>query len=138
MLFSSSNNNIICSTGVFKMPPKRLLSHYKLDAQRNRLLMISFNAEDMLLPRSNFTFYGLSYLLSYFNIKYIIHVMILFKFVYFLFLEFDSDFKLLQKQEFNIPDHLLIHDWAFTDTHYILFGNRIKLDVIGNDQLQTD
>ncbi|GMI67571.1 carotenoid cleavage dioxygenase 7 [Hibiscus trionum] len=89
--------------GVFKMPPKRLLSHYKLDAQSNRLLAISCNAEDMLLPRSNFTFY-----------------------------EFDSDFKLLQKQEFNIPDHLMIHDWAFTDTHYILFGNRIKLDVIGS------
>ncbi|KAK8653453.1 hypothetical protein V6N13_127451 [Hibiscus sabdariffa] len=89
--------------GLFKMPPKRLLSHYKLDAQRNRLLAISCNAEDMLLPRSNFTFY-----------------------------EFDSDFKLLQKQEFNIPDHLMIHDWAFTDTHYILFGNRIKLDVIGS------
>lgn len=46
--------------------------------------------------------------------------------------EFDSNFKLLQKQEFNIPDHLMIHDWAFTDTHYILFANRIKLDVIGN------
>ncbi|OMO69554.1 Carotenoid oxygenase [Corchorus capsularis] len=89
--------------GVFKMPPKRLLSHYKLDAQRNRLVTVSCNAEDMLLPRSNFTFY-----------------------------EFDSDFKLLQKQEFNIPDHLMIHDWAFTDTHYILFGNRIKLDVIGS------
>ncbi|KAE8691192.1 hypothetical protein F3Y22_tig00110890pilonHSYRG00028 [Hibiscus syriacus] len=64
--------------GVFKMPPKRLLSHYKLDAQRNRLLAISCNAEDI------------------------------------------------------IPDHLMIHDWiwAFTDTRYILFGNRIKLDVI--------
>lgn len=45
-------------TGVFKMPPKRLLSHYKLDAPRNRLLTVSCNAEDMLLPRSNFTFYG--------------------------------------------------------------------------------
>ncbi|XP_044481258.1 carotenoid cleavage dioxygenase 7, chloroplastic-like [Mangifera indica] len=89
--------------GVFKMPPKRLLSHYKLDAQRNRLLTVSCNAEDMLLPRSNFTFY-----------------------------EFDPNFKLLNKQEFNIPDHLLIHDWAFTDTHYILFANRIKLDVAGS------
>ncbi|WRX09617.1 Carotenoid oxygenase - like 2 [Theobroma cacao] len=89
--------------GVFKMPPKRLLSHYKLDAQRNRLLTVSCNAEDMLVPRSNFTFY-----------------------------EFDSEFKLLQKQEFNIPDHLMIHDWAFTDSHYILFGNRVKLDVIGS------
>ncbi|XP_031259612.1 carotenoid cleavage dioxygenase 7, chloroplastic [Pistacia vera] len=89
--------------GVFKMPPKRLLSHYKLDSQRNRLLTVSCNAEDMLLPRSNFTFY-----------------------------EFDSNFKLLNKQEFNIPDHLMIHDWAFTDTHYILFANRIKLDVTGS------
>nr|ALJ10991.1 carotenoid cleavage dioxygenase 7b [Chrysanthemum x morifolium] len=44
--------------GVFNMPPKRLLSHYKIDAPRNRLLMMSCNAEDMLLPRSTFTFYG--------------------------------------------------------------------------------
>ncbi|KAF5731628.1 Carotenoid cleavage dioxygenase 7 chloroplastic isoform 1 [Tripterygium wilfordii] len=89
--------------GVFNMPAKRMLSHYKVDARRNRLLTVSCNAEDMLLPRSNFTFY-----------------------------EHDSDFKLLQMQEFNIPDHLMIHDWAFTDTHYILFSNRIKLDVIGS------
>ncbi|XP_059446418.1 carotenoid cleavage dioxygenase 7, chloroplastic [Corylus avellana] len=89
--------------GVFKMPPKRLLSHYKIDARMNRLLTASCNAEDMLLPRSSFTFY-----------------------------EFDSDFKLLKKQEFNIPDHIMIHDWAFTDTHYILFANRIKLDVVGS------
>ncbi|KAG8391562.1 hypothetical protein BUALT_Bualt01G0200500 [Buddleja alternifolia] len=89
--------------GVFKMPPKRLLSHYKIDSQRNRLLIVSCNAEDMLLPRSNFTFY-----------------------------EFDSNFKLLQSQEFSIPDHLMLHDWAFTDSHYILFGNRIKLDVAGS------
>jgi carotenoid cleavage dioxygenase-like enzyme len=46
--------------------------------------------------------------------------------------EFDADFKLVKKQEFNIPDHVMIHDWAFTETHYILFANRIKLDVIGN------
>ncbi|XP_056174048.1 carotenoid cleavage dioxygenase 7, chloroplastic-like [Syzygium oleosum] len=89
--------------GVFKMPAKRMLSHYKVDARNDRLLTLSCNAEDMLLPRSNFTFY-----------------------------EFDSDFKLLQKKEFNIPDHLMIHDWAFTDTHYILFGNRIKLDISGS------
>ncbi|XP_027109005.1 carotenoid cleavage dioxygenase 7, chloroplastic [Coffea arabica] len=89
--------------GVFKMPPKRLLSHYKIDGRRKRLLIMSCNAEDMLLPRSNFTFY-----------------------------EFDSNFKLLQSQEFNIPDHLMIHDWAFTDNYYILFGNRIKLDVAGS------
>ncbi|XP_071691170.1 carotenoid cleavage dioxygenase 7, chloroplastic [Rutidosis leptorrhynchoides] len=89
--------------GVFNMPPKRLLSHYKIDASRNRLLMMSCNAEDMLLPRSTFTLY-----------------------------EFDGDFKMLQKQEFNIPEHLMIHDWAFTDSHYILFGNRIKLDILGS------
>ncbi|CAI9101313.1 OLC1v1038607C1 [Oldenlandia corymbosa var. corymbosa] len=89
--------------GVFKMPPKRLLSHYKIDAQRNRLLIMSCNAEDMLLPRSNFTFY-----------------------------EFDSNFNLLQSQEYSIPDHLMIHDWAFTENHYILFGNRIKLDIAGS------
>ncbi|KAJ9188507.1 hypothetical protein P3X46_003860 [Hevea brasiliensis] len=89
--------------GVFKMPPKRLLSHYKMDTRRNRLLTLSCNAEDMLLPRSNFTF-----------------------------CEYDSDFNLLQRQKFNIPDHLMIHDWAFTDTHYILFANRIKLDVMGS------
>ncbi|KAI4354753.1 hypothetical protein L6164_003596 [Bauhinia variegata] len=87
--------------GVFKMPPRRLLSHYKVDASRDRLLTVTCNAEDMLLPRSNFTFY-----------------------------EYDSNFNLVQKQEFRIPDHLMIHDWAFTDTHYILFANRIKLDVL--------
>lgn len=40
------------------MPAKRLLAHYKIDPKRNRLLMVACNAEDMLLPRSNFTFYG--------------------------------------------------------------------------------
>ncbi|GMP42738.1 hypothetical protein CsSME_00012379 [Camellia sinensis var. sinensis] len=89
--------------GVFNMPPKRLLSHYKIDAGRDRLLILSCNAEDMLLPCSHFTFY-----------------------------EFDSNFKMVQKKEFNIPDHLMIHDWAFTDSHYILFGNRIKLDITGS------
>ncbi|XP_050236212.1 carotenoid cleavage dioxygenase 7, chloroplastic [Mercurialis annua] len=88
--------------GTFKMPAKRLLSHYKMDIKNNRLLTMSCNAEDMLLPRSNFTFY-----------------------------EYDESFKLVQKQEFNIPDHLMLHDWAFTDTHYILFANRIKLDIMG-------
>jgi len=39
------------------MPAKRLLAHYKIDTKRNRLLMVACNAEDMLLPRSNFTFY---------------------------------------------------------------------------------
>ncbi|CAL9782537.1 unnamed protein product [Musa acuminata subsp. burmannicoides] len=89
--------------GVFKMPPKRLLAHYKIDAKRNRLLMVSCNAEDMLLPRSTFTFY-----------------------------EFDYNYELKQKKEFVIPDHLMIHDWAFTDSHYILLGNRIKLDIPGS------
>ncbi|KAK8964219.1 hypothetical protein KSP40_PGU000802 [Platanthera guangdongensis] len=88
--------------GVFNMPAKRLLSHYKIDGKRNRLLTLSCNAEDMLLPRSNFTFY-----------------------------EFDEKFELKQKKEFVIPDHLMIHDWAFTKNHYILFGNRIKLDLSG-------
>jgi len=40
------------------MPPKRLLSHYKVDSSKSRLLTVSCNAEDMLLPRSNFTFTG--------------------------------------------------------------------------------
>lgn len=44
--------------GVFKMPPRRLLSHYKVDSRRSRLLTVSCNAEDMLIPRSNFTFSG--------------------------------------------------------------------------------
>ncbi|XP_010692117.1 carotenoid cleavage dioxygenase 7, chloroplastic isoform X2 [Beta vulgaris subsp. vulgaris] len=44
--------------GVFKMPPKRLLSHYKVDAQRRRLIVMACNAEDMVLPRSHYTFYG--------------------------------------------------------------------------------
>ncbi|PRQ57423.1 putative oxidoreductase [Rosa chinensis] len=44
--------------GVFKMPVKRLLAHYKFDARRNRLLLMSCNAEDIFLPRTNFTFYG--------------------------------------------------------------------------------
>ncbi|KAK4741316.1 hypothetical protein SAY87_024904 [Trapa incisa] len=89
--------------GVFKMPPKRMLSHYKVDPKRNRLLTVSCNAEDMLLPRCNFTFH-----------------------------EFDRDFKMVHKQEYTIPDHLMIHDWAFTDTHYIIFGNRIKVDPLGS------
>ncbi|KAG5538678.1 hypothetical protein RHGRI_019292 [Rhododendron griersonianum] len=89
--------------GVFNMPPQRFLSHYKIDARRNRLMILSCNAEDMLLPRSHFTFY-----------------------------EFDTNFKLVQRREFTIPEHLMIHDWGFTDSHYILFGNRIKLDITGS------
>ncbi|CAL0302912.1 unnamed protein product [Lupinus luteus] len=50
-----------------------------------------------------------------------------------LLYEYDSNFKLVEKQEFKIPDHMMIHDWAFTDTHYIIFANRIKLDVLGYD-----
>lgn len=84
------------------MPPKRTLSHYKIDALRNRLLVLSCDTEDMFLPNSTFTFY-----------------------------EFDSNFELKQKKEFLIHDQLMIHDWAFTDSHYILTGNRIKLDVPG-------
>ncbi|PUZ48321.1 hypothetical protein GQ55_7G236400 [Panicum hallii var. hallii] len=90
-------------SGVFRMPARRLLAHYKIDPERNRLLMVACNAEDMLLPRSNFTFY-----------------------------EFDADFALVQKREFVVPDHLMIHDWTFTDSHYVLLGNRIKLDVPGS------
>ncbi|KAJ1272148.1 hypothetical protein BS78_06G180800 [Paspalum vaginatum] len=90
-------------SGVFSMPARRLLAHYKIDPKRNRLLMVACNAEDMLLPRSNFTFY-----------------------------EFDASFALLQKREFVLPDHLMIHDWTFTDTHYVLLGNRIKLDIPGS------
>ncbi|KAJ0970573.1 hypothetical protein J5N97_018532 [Dioscorea zingiberensis] len=89
--------------GVFKMPPKRLLSHYKIDGKRKRLIVLACNTEDMLLPRSNFTFY-----------------------------EFDGDFELKQRKEFSVEDHLLIHDWSFTDSYYVLMGNRIKLDVAGS------
>lgn len=49
---------VMHGTGVFKMPPKRLLSHYKVDAQRRRLIVMACNAEDMVLPRSHYTFYG--------------------------------------------------------------------------------
>ncbi|KAI3985453.1 hypothetical protein MKX01_033767 [Papaver californicum] len=91
--------------GIFKMPPKRLLSHYKIDPGLDRLITVSCNAEDMLIPRSSFTFY------AHFWLQNLV------------------SFKLLQKQEFDIFEHMMIHDWAFTETHYIVFGNRIKLDV---------
>lgn len=60
ILFYNYKNIYVCllNTGIFKMPPKRLLSHYKVDSSRSRLLTVSCNAEDMLLPRSNFTFTG--------------------------------------------------------------------------------
>ncbi|KAM3388980.1 hypothetical protein ACQJBY_011238 [Aegilops geniculata] len=90
-------------SGVFSMPPKRLLAHYKVDPKRNRLLMVACNAEDMLLPRANFTFY-----------------------------EFDAGFRLVRKREFVLPAHLMIHDWAFTDSHYVVLGNRIRLDIPGS------
>ncbi|GJN26810.1 hypothetical protein PR202_gb14770 [Eleusine coracana subsp. coracana] len=89
--------------GVFNMPAKRLLAHYKIDPRTNRLLMVACNAEDMLLPRSNFTFYGMW-----------------------------SPFIISCKREFVVPDHLMIHDWTFTDSHYVLLGNRIKLDIPGS------
>ncbi|CAO2834049.1 unnamed protein product [Amaranthus hypochondriacus] len=89
--------------GIFKMPPKRLLSHYKIDSKRGRLIIMACNAEDMVLPTSHYTFY-----------------------------ELDQNFKLLQVREFTIPDHSMIHDWAFTDTHYILFTNHVKLDILGS------
>lgn len=50
-----------------------------------------------------------------------------------MFTEYDSEFKLIQTKEFKIHDHMMIHDWAFTDTHYILFANRVKLDPLGNN-----
>ena len=50
--------------------------------------------------------------------------------------EFDADFALVQKREFVLPDHLMIHDWTFTDKHYVLLGNRIKLDVPGTARIR--
>nr|GMD29799.1 carotenoid cleavage dioxygenase 7, chloroplastic [Ipomoea batatas] len=41
-------------TSLLRCLPKRFLSHYKIDARRNRLIIASCNAEDMLLPRSKF------------------------------------------------------------------------------------
>ena len=35
----------------------------------------------------------------------------------------------MQKREFVLPAHLMIHDWAFTDSHYVVLGNRIRLDI---------
>ncbi|KAH9300504.1 hypothetical protein KI387_012087, partial [Taxus chinensis] len=43
---------------IFKMPQERMLSHYKIDAKRQRLIVMTCHAEDMLLPQSNFTAYG--------------------------------------------------------------------------------
>lgn len=47
--------------------------------------------------------------------------------------EFDASFALVQRREFVVPDHLMIHDWTFTDSHYVLLGNRIKLDIPGTE-----
>ncbi|PKA61100.1 Carotenoid cleavage dioxygenase 7, chloroplastic [Apostasia shenzhenica] len=85
------------------MAPKRILSHYKIDVKRDRLLLLSCDPEDMFLSSSTFTFY-----------------------------EFDGKFELKQKKEFVIPDQLMIHDWGFTDGHYILMANRTKLDLPGS------
>lgn len=75
------DGGIIMGTGVFKMPPKRLLSHYKLDAQRNRLLIMSCNAEDMLLPTSHFTFYG--------NLLFLISLLLLISLLFFIHFQFN-------------------------------------------------
>ncbi|KAK8944361.1 hypothetical protein KSP39_PZI008362 [Platanthera zijinensis] len=92
----------LLSAGILGMPPMRTLSHYKIDAKRNMLLVLSCDVEDMFLPNSAFTFY-----------------------------EFDGNFNLKQKKRFLILDKLLIHDWAFTDTYYVLTGNRTKLNAPG-------
>ncbi|KAL6002524.1 Carotenoid cleavage dioxygenase 7, chloroplastic [Asimina triloba] len=112
--------------GVFKMPAKRLLSHYKIDARRNRLLVMASTSPSMVslsLSKSKEIF-ALSY--ANFELKEII---------WLFFAEFDANFKLLQKHDYSIPDHLMIHDWAFTDTHYVVLSNRIKLDVPGKFML---
>lgn len=51
--------------------------------------------------------------------------------MFILLLELDENYEVKEKREFTIPEHLMIHDWALTDTHYVLFGNRIKLDIHG-------
>ncbi|WVZ86629.1 hypothetical protein U9M48_033382 [Paspalum notatum var. saurae] len=120
----------VAPAGVFSMPARRLLAHYKIDPKRNRLLMVACNAEDMLLPRSNFTFYGLLPSPPSKTNQY--HINAPPDAACRLLAEFDASFALLQKREFVLPDHLMIHDWTFTDTHYVLLGNRIKLDIPGS------
>ncbi|GLJ29839.1 hypothetical protein SUGI_0589450, partial [Cryptomeria japonica] len=90
-------------SGIFKMPAERMLSHYKIDAKRQRLIVMTCHAQDMLLPESNFTVY-----------------------------EFDSSMNLVQQKKFLINDHMMIHDWALSENYYIIFGNRIKLDIGGS------
>ncbi|KAI5011489.1 hypothetical protein ZWY2020_013626 [Hordeum vulgare] len=36
------------------------------------------------------------------------------------------------EEEFVLPAHLMIHDWGFTDSHYVVLGNRIRLDIPGS------
>lgn len=115
------------------MPARRMLSHYKVDAENARLLVLSCNAEDLLLPRSHFTFFGnFSTLFSASRINQTPRVLVLNVF-FFFGAEYDSSFQLIQKKEYVVPDHLMIHDWAFTDSHYILFANRIRLDIPGKN-----
>lgn len=52
--------------------------------------------------------------------------------------EYDCNFELKHKKEFAIPDHLMIHDWAFTDNHYVIIANRIKIDALGKEALQMN
>ncbi|KAG9452202.1 hypothetical protein H6P81_005106 [Aristolochia fimbriata] len=86
--------------GIFRGMSKRVLAHYKIDEGRKRMVLAATNTADMFLPRTTFTFY-----------------------------EYDTSFKLLNKRKFCIPEALMIHDWALTDTHYVIFGNRFKLHV---------
>ncbi|XP_024545473.1 carotenoid cleavage dioxygenase 7, chloroplastic [Selaginella moellendorffii] len=86
--------------GGFNMPKERVLAHFKIDERRQRLVVITSNAEDMVLPKATFTAY-----------------------------EFDADFKLIQRKEFLLDDQLMVHDWALTDEHYVILGNRVTLDV---------
>lgn len=65
------------------------------------------------------------------KLSFIVILILIHKLRIFYFAEYDSNFKMVEKQEFKIPDHMMIHDWAFTDTYYIVFANRIKLDILG-------
>lgn len=65
------------------------------------------------------------------KLSFIVILILIHKLCVFYFAEYDSNFKMVEKQEFKIPDHMMIHDWAFTDSYYIVFANRIKLDILG-------
>ncbi|KAG0474368.1 hypothetical protein HPP92_014054 [Vanilla planifolia] len=82
---------------------KRTVAHCKIDAQTKRLLVLYFNVEDIFLNQSNLTF-----------------------------CEFDRDFVLKQKKEFLVPAQMMVHDWGFTEDHYILIVNSVKLDLPGS------